>query len=78
MSEASDHRRLLSGRLVGGTPRARPRDLVKIKLAPDFGHAVARRVGHPAVDLGFAPAGAVNADRYLWGERPFRNLTIDG
>lgn len=52
--------------------------LVRSKPPARFRRAVTRRVGHPAVDLSFAPAGAVNADRYLRRECPFGDLAVDG
>lgn len=54
-----------------------PRGLVEIKLVAGSGHPVARRIGNPAIDLGFAPAGSMDADRYLRRERPFGNLAIN-
>jgi hypothetical protein len=52
--------------------------LVRSKPLARLRRAVTRRVSHPAIDLSFAPAGAVNADRYLRRECPFGDLAVDG
>ena len=39
---------------------------------------VGDRIGDPAIDGRFVPASAVDADRYLPGERPLRDLAIEG
>ena len=38
---------------------------------------VGDRIGDPAIDGRFVPASAVDADRYLPGERPLRDLAIE-
>jgi hypothetical protein len=51
--------------------------LVEVELVAGFRRTVARRIGNPSVDLGFAPAGSMDAYRYLRRERPFCDLAID-
>ncbi len=63
--------------MIVGTKHDRS-TLVRSKPSARFRRTVTRRVGHPSVDLSFAPASAVNADWYLRRERPFGDLAVDG
>lgn len=53
------------------------RPLVEIKFIARWGSAISGRIGNPAVEFGFFPAGAADAKLDLLRERAFVHFAID-